>query len=127
MTNPLLTLENIRSGAVPSDAVAVGFLLGEIERLKRALRNCADYADYPQDGADIGRKVRLNGVADVCAVALRGSLEPRVCVVDGFACEATQRCEDCPHPDACEAAGGCDTPAQKSEDAPRGAGSETGI
>lgn len=30
---PPLTLENIRSGAVPSDAVAVGYLLGEIERL----------------------------------------------------------------------------------------------
>lgn len=37
MTKKLLTLENIRSGAVPSDAVAVGFLLGEIERLRAAL------------------------------------------------------------------------------------------
>ena len=36
MTNPLLTLESIRSGAFPSDAHAVGFLLGEIERLERA-------------------------------------------------------------------------------------------
>jgi hypothetical protein len=32
MTNEL-TLENIRSGAFPSDAHAVGFLLGEIKRL----------------------------------------------------------------------------------------------
>lgn len=32
---PLLTLENIRSGVVPSDAVAVGFLLGELDRLTR--------------------------------------------------------------------------------------------
>ncbi len=31
---PLLTLENIRSGAVPSDSIAVGFLLAEIERLQ---------------------------------------------------------------------------------------------
>lgn len=30
-----LTLENIRTGAFPSDAHAVGFLLGEIERLQR--------------------------------------------------------------------------------------------
>jgi hypothetical protein len=37
MTKKLLTLENIRSGAVPSDAVAVGFLLGEIERLDERL------------------------------------------------------------------------------------------
>lgn len=37
MTNPLLTLENIRSGAAPSDAVAVGYLLGEIERLREVL------------------------------------------------------------------------------------------
>lgn len=35
--NPLLTLENIRSGAFPSDAVAVGFLLGEIDRLRGQL------------------------------------------------------------------------------------------
>lgn len=34
---PLLTLENIHSGAVPSDAVAVGFLLGEIERLRAGM------------------------------------------------------------------------------------------
>lgn len=37
MTNPLLTLENIRSGAFPSDAHAVGFLLGEIEKLQKEL------------------------------------------------------------------------------------------
>ena len=35
MTKKLLTLENIRSGDVPSDAVAVGFLLGEIEKLQK--------------------------------------------------------------------------------------------
>jgi hypothetical protein len=34
---PLLTVENIRSGAVPSDAHAVGFLLGEIEKLDERL------------------------------------------------------------------------------------------
>jgi hypothetical protein len=34
MTKKLLTLENIRSGAVPSDAVAVGFLLGEVDILR---------------------------------------------------------------------------------------------
>lgn len=35
---PLLTLQNIRSGTVPSDAHAVGFLLGEIERLRELLK-----------------------------------------------------------------------------------------
>lgn len=37
---PLLTVENIRSGAVPADAVAAGFLLGENERLKARLTEC---------------------------------------------------------------------------------------
>lgn len=47
MTNEL-TLENIRSGAFPSDAHAVGFLLGEIERLTRislAARALLKYID----------------------------------------------------------------------------------
>lgn len=39
---PLLTLENIRSGTVPSDAHAVGFLLGEIERLQTEWNNASD-------------------------------------------------------------------------------------
>lgn len=39
---PILTLENIRSGAVPSDAHAVGFLLGEIERLQTEWNNASD-------------------------------------------------------------------------------------
>jgi hypothetical protein len=42
MTKKLLTLENIRSGAVPSDAVAVGFLLGEIERLAKERASAID-------------------------------------------------------------------------------------
>lgn len=32
---PLLTVENIRSGAIPADAFVAGFLLGEIERLRK--------------------------------------------------------------------------------------------
>jgi hypothetical protein len=44
MTKKLLTLENIRSGAFPSDAHAVGFLLGEIERLQ------GEYNAYRADG-----------------------------------------------------------------------------
>jgi hypothetical protein len=42
LTKKLLTLENIRSGAVPSDAVAVGFLLGEIERLAKERASAID-------------------------------------------------------------------------------------
>ena len=51
-----------------------GDLRNEVQRLRHALERCAEYAKYPVDGADIGRKVRLGGVADVCAVALRDQI-----------------------------------------------------
>lgn len=41
MTDRTLSLENIRSGAFPSDAVAVGFLLTEIDRLQGTLGKIA--------------------------------------------------------------------------------------
>jgi hypothetical protein len=48
MTNEL-TLENIRSGAFPSDAHAVGFLLGEIERLQTLLIRVLEDGEPSQD------------------------------------------------------------------------------
>lgn len=50
MTNEL-TLENIRSGAFPSDAHAVGFLLGEIEQLQMRLKRHEPVSLY--NGHDI--------------------------------------------------------------------------
>ncbi len=46
---PLLTIENIRSGVVPADAVAAGFLLGQVERLQPF----EQAALYVQGGGDL--------------------------------------------------------------------------
>lgn len=73
MTNKLLTLENIRSGDVPSDAIAVGFLLGEIERL----RGEAEVADE--------QLAQLRGFAEAHKTC-RGSDEPRELHAKGCPC-----------------------------------------
>jgi hypothetical protein len=72
MTNEL-TLENIRSGAFPSDAVAVGFLLGEIKRLTGQL-NFANREPPHCPSCNCGssepceQRSEVNSIDDVAAI-----------------------------------------------------------
>lgn len=79
MTKKLLTLENIRSGDVPSDAVAVGFLLGEIEKLNRKCGALA-YLQYGSAGPDDPWQGKLDEVTKPLHVeieSLRKALDNR--------------------------------------------------
>lgn len=48
----------------------------EIARLEDALRSCLHWARHPKDGDEIGRRIRLNAIQDVCMFALRLPSEP---------------------------------------------------
>jgi len=76
---PLLTIENIRSGAFPSDAHAVGFLLGEVDILRGNLSLAEEgLANAMQEIERLKAALRLldNGFkysTEVCNIA-RGAL-----------------------------------------------------
>jgi hypothetical protein len=70
---------------------------GEIERLTRDMAALQSQWDDMQQGfvevfgEPVQDAIELLGTVE----RIRSGNEPRVCIVDGFACDATQRCEGC--------------------------------